>query len=467
MKKDSFNLPFKSNFFKEQDPFHLVIVFFIIFFGTAIFFSIPTFYDYKKYNQKIEETINNEFKIKIHNLEGISFRFIPSPHLLIKKADLKIKENEKNPLSEITNLKMFISILDLYKHDKFKIKRVHIDKANIYFNELSLNNFIQNLKSNIVNNLIIRKSTLFFKNKEDKIILISTVKNLNYRIDFKNNKKILNIIGNIFDSNYEYKYVIDYQDPNLQQATLELKNPNLLIENKIRDNHSSSSHTQEGVMDIQFLNQKNTIKYDIKNSNIFFKNKGLNNSNFDIDGAVNFKPFHFDLLINIKKVDLTNIENLIYKIYLNKKLKYENLSGSTIINFNNIDNKIMNKGFIKLKFEGSKLSPVSETFYLKDFAILEISDYEYLENIDQILQMKIKVNIINNDKFNRFLFNYKKNKITDENIYFIYQYNANSGNSFISKISNKGFGNNTEFYKFKNLQQLKNLLKDDNVFNLD
>ncbi len=109
MKKDSFNLPFKSNFFKEQDPFHLVIVFFIIFFGTAIFFSIPTFYDYKKYNQKIEETINNEFKIKIHNLEGISFRFIPSPHLLIKKADLKIKENEKNPLSEITNLKILDS----------------------------------------------------------------------------------------------------------------------------------------------------------------------------------------------------------------------------------------------------------------------------------------------------------------------------------------------------------------------
>ena len=58
MKKKSFTIPFKSNFFKEQDPFHLVIVFFVIFFGTAIFFSIPTFYDYKKYNQKIENTIN-------------------------------------------------------------------------------------------------------------------------------------------------------------------------------------------------------------------------------------------------------------------------------------------------------------------------------------------------------------------------------------------------------------------------
>ena len=39
MKKKSFTIPFRSNFFKEQDPFHLVIIFFIIFFGTAIFFQ--------------------------------------------------------------------------------------------------------------------------------------------------------------------------------------------------------------------------------------------------------------------------------------------------------------------------------------------------------------------------------------------------------------------------------------------
>ena len=60
---------------------------------------------------------------------------------------------------------------------------------------------------------------------EKAILDAAKSKNLNYRIDFNNNKKILNIFGNIFDSNYEYKYVIDYQDPNLQQATLELKNP--------------------------------------------------------------------------------------------------------------------------------------------------------------------------------------------------------------------------------------------------
>ena len=114
MKKNSFIIPFKSNFFKEQDPFHLVLVFFIVFFGTAIFFSVPTFYDYKKYNQEIEETINKEFKIKLHNLQDISFKFIPSPHLLIQKAELKIRENEIESISKLENIKVFISIMDLY-----------------------------------------------------------------------------------------------------------------------------------------------------------------------------------------------------------------------------------------------------------------------------------------------------------------------------------------------------------------
>ena len=168
MKKFPFTLPFKSNFFKEQDPFHLVIVFFIIFFGTAIFFSIPTFYDFKKYNEKIENTINSEYKFKLHNLENVSFRFIPSPHLLIKKADLKINANEDSVVSNLKNIKVFISITDFYKNDIFAIKRIEVKKGNFYLNANSFKNIIQNLKKNIVNNLIIEKSTIFFKNKKKR-----------------------------------------------------------------------------------------------------------------------------------------------------------------------------------------------------------------------------------------------------------------------------------------------------------
>ena len=467
MKKKSLYLPFKSNFFKEQDPFHLVLIFFIIFFGTAIFFSIPTFYDYKKYNQQIEDTINKDFKIKVENLEKVSFRFIPSPHLLIKKADLKIRENESKVVSQLENVKVFISLIDFYKNEKFEIERIVVNKANIYLNEISLKNFIKNLKKNIVKNLIIKKSTIFFKNKNDEIILLSKIRSLNYKIDYVNNKKILKINGNIFDSDYEFKYLIDYQFPNIQNVLFELKNPNIIFENKLTENIFSESLSQKGNLIIRFLTKKNIISYEIREKNLKFTGNNFKNTDFDIKGLINFKPFHFELTFDNKKINLLNLENILYVIYNNQKLKYKNLSGILNINFNSIENKILKSGIIKLNFSDSKLFSEINKFKLGDFATLEISEYDYLKEIDQIVQMKIKINISNYEKFNRFLFNYRKKKFINETIYFTYRFNANTQNHFISTISNKGFFNNNEFYKFNNLQQLKNLLIDENMFMKD
>ena len=54
------------------------------------------------------------------NLKNISFKFIPSPHLLIKKSDLKIKHDENDVISELQNVKVYISILDLIKTTNLK-----------------------------------------------------------------------------------------------------------------------------------------------------------------------------------------------------------------------------------------------------------------------------------------------------------------------------------------------------------
>ncbi len=467
MKKKSFTIPFKSNFFKEQDPFHLVIVFFVIFFGTAIFFSIPTFYDYKKYNQKIENTINKEFKIKLQNLENISFRFIPSPHLLIKKAELKIREDELNPISNLENIKIFISLTDLYRDDIFKIKKVVIKKANLYLNKKSGSNFIENLKKNIVNDLRINNSTLFFKDDKEEIVFISKLKNLIYKIDLINNKKILLINGNIFDSNYNLNYFIDYEDPNTQNLNVNLKNPNIVFNNKLTEDIFSSKSKKEGELLSKFLNNKNNLKYTIVDKEIKFVKQKVNNTNFDLLGSIAFQPFYFDLSLNLKKNDLIDVENIIFQIFSNKDMKFKNLSGKLNINFEDIDNKIINRGLLNLSFENSKILTQNFKLNLEDFGSLEIVDYEYLTNINQVLQMKVKANVINKEKFNRFLFSYKKNIINSDFIFFTYQYNIDSGNSFISTISNKGFLNNNEFYKFKNLQQLKNLLRNDNLLSLD
>ena len=467
MKKKLFQLPFKSNFFKEQDPFHLVILFFIIFFGTALFFSIPTFYNYSKYNQQIEKTINNEYKIKIHNLKDISFRFIPSPHLLIKKGDLKIREDEQELVSKLENIKIFISIIDFYRDDIFKIKRIEIKKSNFYMNTLSFKNFIYNLKKNIVNDLIITKSTFFFKDKNNQIILISKIDDLEYRFDFANKKKIFSINGNIFDSDFKFNYIINYDQPNIQKSILELKNPNLIFNNVLEEKINDPKLKQTGELTINFFNNKNSIQYDIIEKNIYFVDKEKKNSNFDLNGSIKFNPFYFDINLNLKKINLFELEKILYSFYINQESKYENLSGILKIKFESLNNKIINDGSIDLLFEDSNILSENKIFNLGDFATIEIGEYEYLDNDDQVFQMKGKINILESKKFNRFLFNYNKDRISEKNLYFTYRYNAKTKVSFISKVSSKGYLNEVEFYQFKNFQQLKNLFRDDNLFNLD
>ena len=148
-------------------------------------------------------------------------------------------------------------------------------------------------------------------------------------------------------------------------------------------------------------------------------------------------------------------------------MKLENLSGTTKLNFEKIDNKVLQSGELEMQFTNSKLFTKKKIFHLNNFAKLQVIDYQYLTNNDQILEMDIKIDVLDKEKFNRFLFNFKKNKILSDSLYLTYQYNVNTKNSFISRISDSGFTNSNEFYKFRNLQQLKNLLKDKKVFILE
>ena len=246
-----------------------------------------------------------------------------------------------------------------------------------------------------------------------------------------------------------------------------MKNPNIYFENIIEDNLQKENNIRKGNLILQFLSQKNNILYKIDNNNIKFSNSNIRNSTFNLKGSLNYKPFYFNLSLDLLENNLTGLENYLYLIYKNENLKFENLSGKLRINLKNIDNKSLKKGWIRLNFEDYKLKLEDAKFDIGDFAVLTISEYEYLENNNQILQMKIKIKINNKEKFNRFLFNYKKDKLSVENLYFTYQHNVDTGNNFISQVRNKGFSNDIEFYKFNNFQQLKNLLKDDNLFIMD
>ena len=83
---------------------------------------------------------------------------------------------------------------------------------------------------------------------------------------------------------------------------------------------------------------------------------------------------------------------------MNQSTKYDNLSGNIKINFKNINFKSIKNGSAIMAFESSKIILKEKLFFLDNFASIEVVDFEYLDNSDQILQMKIKLNIFDNVK---------------------------------------------------------------------
>ena len=66
-----------------------------------------------------------------------------------------------------------------------------------------------------------------------------------------------------FDSNFKFNYIINYDQPNIQKSTLELKNPNLIFNNILEEKINDPKLKQTGELTIKFFNNKNSIQYDI------------------------------------------------------------------------------------------------------------------------------------------------------------------------------------------------------------
>ena len=94
---------------KKIDSSTIILSSIIVIFTIIIFLSLPVLFNYKSIQNEIENKFYSNFKINLKILDDISFRVIPRPHLLIKKANLDFDiEDEKSAITEIQNLKLFL-----------------------------------------------------------------------------------------------------------------------------------------------------------------------------------------------------------------------------------------------------------------------------------------------------------------------------------------------------------------------
>ena len=132
------------NIIQKKYSFPVIFITFGVFFSFMLLLSIPSLYDLSKFEKKIKENIESDFNFILKDLEGIEYRFIPSPHLVINNSNLFLSKNIDNKISSLDKIKINISLFDFYKN-KITIKKIFIKNANFKISKKNLDLIIDHL----------------------------------------------------------------------------------------------------------------------------------------------------------------------------------------------------------------------------------------------------------------------------------------------------------------------------------
>ena len=140
---------------------------------------------YQKYN--IDVKFDNE----------IQYNFFPKPHFSSK--DLLIL-NDQTKVGEVKKFKIFIEFKNFFKFNQIQTQDVIFDKADLSIKKSDLSLFKNLLKIEPNRNKIkIKRSNIFFMNKEDEVLFINQINDSQFYYDLKNLKNVFVSKGKVFN----------------------------------------------------------------------------------------------------------------------------------------------------------------------------------------------------------------------------------------------------------------------------
>jgi len=434
----------------------------IIFLLVILTLSIPVFLNYNSIQNEIEKKVSSEFKINLKIIDDISLKIFPKPHYFIKKATLDLNaENNKSAVIQTKNLKIFIPINKIYYKANIKIKGIEIEKANIYFKLDDVLDFRNHLYYRINKPIYIKKSKFFLNDKNNKNILISPIKKIDYFINTKTNSKELKIKGNIFDVNYHSFWKRNYDKPNKTLNEIILNNPNLSIKNIFSFNNNSNF---SGKSSINFLNEDIIINYLMKDNIIIINSPNENNNQkIKFNSKIELHPFFFDATINIDKKNINFLTDDLLSIILNSNEEYlGNLNGNLNLVVSNLKNSIINNGNINFSIKEKAITIEKSLFEIQDIGKIKSDFRYYINEGDLVFASKNILEINDKKKFARKFQISSKDLKNINKIYFDLEKNIDNGEIFISniylnKIDTENASEN--IYFIKNIQTLKALIR--------
>ena len=450
----------------KLNKFHVIFVFFGIFFSSILVLSIPSLFDYQKLKKIINYQIESEFNFYIVDGENIKYRFFPSPHLVIENSSFTLEKNANDKIGFIKNAKIYISLFKLYKK-QIEIKKIKISNINLNFNNKTFNQFINHLNTKKIRNLFIDKSKFFYFNSNNEATTIAIIKNLNYFINPKTNQKKLKINGKIFDTDFNFDWVKLNSDNS--EFEFNFKKPNIRFNNSFTKIDKLNS---KGQYKINFLNKKIENSYLFDGNKIVIKSDKNKIDNFFFNGSLILDPFFFDINATINKQNInTVLTNILNNFFNYKENIHKNLNGKLKLDFPKIDNAYFNKASLEFDISNTKLSIKESRFNIRNIGFLEIKKNFFYTSEDQVYFVsQIEVTVINQDEFYRRFSVPIKNRKNLDQIYIIIEKNIDKDIYAIHDISldknsrllfDKGSLISSNKLYFDNFQKFRNIIKNE------
>ena len=433
---------------QNKITFTLILSAIAIIFSSFAILSLPVLFNYKSKVTLIEKNFYKNFKVYIKSKGKISYKPFPKPHLLVENASLNLSKTEgKEDLLNTTNLKIFISLRDIYLRSFEDLSSTEISNSNLELRISDLKQLRDHLYLKINKPIIFNNCKIFLKNKKNEVILISPTKKISYKINNKTKIKNFTIIGEVFGLNFKSSWKRSYLSPKISTHDISIINPKIEIKNIFRFENSKIFNIQS---QINYIQEKMEYDLEYRNSKITVFSPNKEKNNFNVNSQINLNPFYFEGELEIKNKKLENIIDIfLLNLLLYDKSYFGNLNGLLKIKFNQLKNKLINEG---------------ELSFLISEKILKINRTKF--NLDKIGYINSNISFVENNGDMKFL---SENQLHIENhIEFAKVFQVSSKKVKNIKIIyfdiEKAFGDSDFTISNVKINDSKNLEKSDDIF---
>ena len=324
--------------------------------------STPSFYKSDWVEQKVKKQLEEDFDVILNFSEPFNYSMFPVPNFTFKNIKLNSKADDKE-FASIKELKIFLSFKKFFDKNKINIQYIKIKDSqfSIYDNQIKdlINFFDEKINDK---KLIILKSKIFLKDKEDDIYCIINIEKSESYSDLNLNHNKLNLSGDIFNNKFKLSLINNFLIKSLD-IDLNLPYLNKSIKNKL----IYGSKEKIGKLNISGIGNNYNLNYIFKDNELKLVTDQDSVKRFNFSSLTKFKPFFSDINFEFKKLDLKELVNsnnyffsfLTSEIFFNENLNYRiNIKSKDLSNHRKLKNldMMINYDQQNINFNNSSLT---------------------------------------------------------------------------------------------------------------